>query len=823
MRLEKALLICLGFILCMAAITVAQPQQGIVHVVLFMHNEDSALGNFSLPETRDRYIRQRNGLVQFANMVRNNDVAFCWQSDWTFLEGVLRYEIPELMTTTNGKNLVRWLKEDIGMSVDPHSHENYGYNYADVAHLIDSLGVTPTSVIGGHIYDPYSEKFQDWERFRAPLYGEKYPHAVWNGNILMGSGTPNHTYDPAPSGIWRPKGKYEYWTDDPSGNITCVGQYTGDVAGVQELVNLYKSGQVPPGDILTASIYVGQSFPPGAIQAYENDIVRPLLEMQERGEIRIVNFVELVDIWTEQYDERAHIYNMPENGPDTVRTYIPSSAGGGQGIYTRITFPENPRYAPHGAPVVVHVPGGWDGVGVGPARGDWPLTGFIEIRFNFPGSGRPDARSGGVYDDRGENCLRALCDIGRFALGMIADKSGTFLQDYPGGLNPVLTNVGFCGWSHGGNAAIAAAGAFGQELEGLAWIATYESPVGDGMPNTEAGGGDSGPNPAVNPAYDPETGSWDLDCLAWDNGLKIGDSPQIRYNGGLYFDINNNNTPDAGTDFILTPYFYQNKAFYSVRVRRSAKEQNLIPAISPEHIPTLDQTVAFWQYRDGENWIAQAVQKNPLLMFLVEANEDDHVQNAPDHPHVLNQYEGFRKAGARFVRLNPDRSFVEEMTGRAMPHAADNDAFMVFDHLSIRQALQPDGVPMNACVAAGITELADRTQFNNLDIQIDGTLTGIEKQAQPETFCNLMNYPNPFNPSTNITFFLDRYGPVNLTVYDVLGREVEVLVDKTLSPGRHEYRFDTQKYHPGLVAGGTYFLHLRTDTDVFTRKILFLR
>ncbi|MBN1542585.1 T9SS type A sorting domain-containing protein [candidate division KSB1 bacterium] len=797
----------------------AQPQQGVVYVSLFMHNEDSALGPFDQAETRDRYSVQRNGLVRFGTMIREQGIPFCWQSDWVFLEGVLRYETADLMALTNGKNLVRWLKEDIGMSIDPHSHEHYGYNYADVAHLIDSLGVEPTDVIGGHIYDPYSEKYQDWERFRSPLQGEKYPEVFWPGRILIGSGTPNHVADPAPSGVWRPRGKYDYWSDDPDGNIVCVGQYTGDVAGVVELVQLYQNGLVSPEKILTASIYVGQSFPSGAIEEYEETVVKPLVEMQERGEIRIVDFVELVEIWESDYDGHAHVYNAPADRPDTLYTTIPSAVAGEEGIFAQICFPEQARYSENGSPVLVHVPGGWNGEGISTARSEWPLNDFIEIRFNFPGSGHPDQRSGGSYDERGENCVRALCDVTRFALGKIADQGGYRLDEYSSIL-PLYDNVGMVGWSNGGNAALAAAGAFGDELEGLAWIVNYESPIGDGMPTVEAGGGSG----EVNPAYDADSGTWAMNLLAYEPTLEIRDSdnPAMVYSGGFYFDRDENETFDREIDFQLFPYLFRGKAYYSCRVAGEAQNRSLLAPIPPLHLPTLVETESFWAFRNGEKWIEQVVQTNPRLMFLVQANETDHVQKAADHPHVLIQYEGFRAAGAYFVRLNPDRFYVELLMGRPLPEASDNDAFALFDHQSIRQGLEPNTIPLNMKMGAAIAELADRTYHNNVDVQIGSSPTGIAEPQKPVGYEFLASYPNPFNPATRIVYRVLEQGEVSLTLYDIGGRRVAVLVDGPMPPGVYEYRFDANQLQRPL-SSGTYILQLRAGKTVQMRKILYLK
>jgi hypothetical protein len=80
------------------------------------------------------------------------------------------------------------------------------------------------------------------------------------------------------------------------------------------------------------------------------------------------------------------------------------------------------------------------------------------------------------------------------------------------------------------------------------------------------------------------------------------------------------------------------------------------------------------------------------------------------------------------------------------------------------------------------------------------------------------NYPNPFNPETSIVFSLTRHCPVRLAVFDLLGREVSVLMDGELAPGRHALRFPAA----GL-AGGIYFYRLTTPGQVVTRKMMIIR
>ena len=95
--------------------------------------------------------------------------------------------------------------------------------------------------------------------------------------------------------------------------------------------------------------------------------------------------------------------------------------------------------------------------------------------------------------------------------------------------------------------------------------------------------------------------------------------------------------------------------------------------------------------------------------------------------------------------------------------------------------------------------------------------TSIENQV-PVTLVLQQNYPNPFNPSTTVSYVLDRPGPVSMSVYDLTGRLVSVLVDGKLRAGHHEIRFDAA----GLPAG-RYFYRLKANGQTITRTMTLVR
>jgi photosystem II stability/assembly factor-like uncharacterized protein len=90
--------------------------------------------------------------------------------------------------------------------------------------------------------------------------------------------------------------------------------------------------------------------------------------------------------------------------------------------------------------------------------------------------------------------------------------------------------------------------------------------------------------------------------------------------------------------------------------------------------------------------------------------------------------------------------------------------------------------------------------------------------GQAERFQLLPNYPNPFNPTTDIRYQVPDAGLVRLAVYDMLGREVRVLVNERKAPGNYEVRFDAS----GL-ATGVYFYRMSAGNFVLTRRLILLK
>ena len=93
-----------------------------------------------------------------------------------------------------------------------------------------------------------------------------------------------------------------------------------------------------------------------------------------------------------------------------------------------------------------------------------------------------------------------------------------------------------------------------------------------------------------------------------------------------------------------------------------------------------------------------------------------------------------------------------------------------------------------------------------------------ENGESPSEFTLFQNYPNPFNPTTVISYQLPGVSNVKLVVYDLLGREVSVLVNERKNAGSYEVQFDAS----GL-ASGVYVFRLTAGSFVQSRKMVLVR
>lgn len=104
---------------------------------------------------------------------------------------------------------------------------------------------------------------------------------------------------------------------------------------------------------------------------------------------------------------------------------------------------------------------------------------------------------------------------------------------------------------------------------------------------------------------------------------------------------------------------------------------------------------------------------------------------------------------------------------------------------------------------------------------LDTTLVGVEygdEKIIPENFSLLQNYPNPFNPSTKIKYAIPQSSMVVLKVIDILGNEVETLVNEEKQAGSYELSWYAEN-----LPTGVYFYQLKVGNFVETKKMVLMK
>ena len=139
-----------------------------------------------------------------------------------------------------------------------------------------------------------------------------------------------------------------------------------------------------------------------------------------------------------------------------------------------------------------------------------------------------------------------------------------------------------------------------------------------------------------------------------------------------------------------------------------------------------------------------------------------------------------------------------------MPRTADNDYLYTFAP-NVGLIIKEGGY--------GITERLTSAFVNGVHV------VSVDERTSPPTEYTLhQNYPNPFNPSTTITYELPNSSEVRLSVFDMLGREVSVLVNERNEAGVHDVKFDGSN-----VASGVYVYRLTVGDFVQSKKLVLLK
>lgn len=408
-------------------------------------------------------------------------------------------------------------------------------------------------------------------------------------------------------------------------------------------------------------------------------------------------------------------------------------------IAVHIQQPLTPRYD-HGAPIIVNVSGFFTGSSGFDFEWEPDDLGVIYITYLWPG--KHDLRTGqsssGVFDYGGPNCLAALRDVIRFATGVSANVSGVFLHDIVD-TTPLYEVAGLYAFSHSGIAATNVLALHGEALSRVKFFVGRENPTIDATYPLEPGyWGDSGRpvfNPFYNPAgYTPTSIDIDYSTVYWfeEEGL-----PAFRV------------LAEGEPDFLCSskhPKMWD-KDYWSTDLLQALLDNgSLTRETWPETLATPEEAAENWPFRTTVNNYPRLAEVLPDLKVMLVFASNDHVQVALDKPHIHQAYDGFRETAGLWVRLNPDRAYVEALIGvgavDVIPDNAANAEPSTWQASRVWGYRTPPASLNKLMPLAAIAEMCDRTVNSMWANDLSEVLEYVEFAEESRRFSVTVCFPD---------------------------------------------------------------------------------
>jgi hypothetical protein len=422
------------------------------------------------------------------------------------------------------------------------------------------------------------------------------------------------------------------------------------------------------------------------------------------------------------------------SAPFGGRVKITTINSEGVNIAVMVASPQKARYTEGAGVVVVAAPifSDTNGFITDP---DLSALGLIQISYLWPGRTDPGsgAKSSGEFDYGGDQSVKVLRDVIRFAANRLADTSGRYIVSLTS-VAPLVEEVGVYAFSDAGIPAVRAFSLYGAQLQGLGYFIGREIPTVDTLASMEIGYYTNGGLPVFNPLYvypmDYSTTILTMNYanLRWDPTYT---SSQSQAAGRPYLDLDGSGGISAGDTIFdgQIPVMF-GKRYYSAGLTQALlANAALTQAAWPADLATPEEAAQAWQIRQVPGLFA-ALQNDEVIAnmkaMLVFA-QNDHAQVAVDKPHIHQMYQGLRFEARLWVRLNPDRVYAASMFQNAAASGLGNGGItptppplldfpdnpantQPSDWSQIETYAYPDSAQANRLVPlAAVAEMADRT------------------------------------------------------------------------------------------------------------------
>ncbi|HEX7619766.1 MAG TPA: hypothetical protein VF359_01050 [Anaerolineales bacterium] len=404
-----------------------------------------------------------------------------------------------------------------------------------------------------------------------------------------------------------------------------------------------------------------------------------------------------------------------------IQTTTINSVGIGD-IAVMVAAPKAARF-PEGAGVIVVVPPIFNTVDSFMTEPDLPSLGLIQVSFMWPGQTDKitGSKSSGAFDSGGEQSIQVLRDVIRFASGLIPDNKNRYLPALVQ-VTPLTGEVGVYAFSDAGLAVVNVFKLYGDLLPGVQFYVGRENPTVDTLSCLEAGYLDDSGQPVYNPFYNfPASYSSSAITLTytnvrWDATYTDAHTGAV---GRAYLDLDSSGTVSAN-DFIMSwrvPIIF-GKRTYSVALTQALLDNGALTVSTwPADLATPEEAARDWPFRQSTGRYVDLRTMMPDLKVMLVFAQVDHAQAVQDKPHIHQAYQGFRFEAGLWVRLNPDRAYVQSLLPAAGEDFPDNPAnTQPGDWMQIGAYAYPgQGTAGRLVPLAAVAEMADRAHFGRWD------------------------------------------------------------------------------------------------------------
>lgn len=255
----------------------------------------------------------------------------------------------------------------------------------------------------------------------------------------------------------------------------------------------------------------------------------------------------------------------------------------------------------------------------------------------------------------------------------------------------------------------------------------------------------------------------------------------------------------------INVYGWNNQGYVIVKINVTNREAAAFSAyLGMEIIPKIDNVYGneavqwnaakkmVYTYKTGGSYVGYKILSTPITVTR-----------------FIDWYEGYEIDSSYYSWWNPGRIDTFITTG-------PDGAVGFFGQNKVNLGAN-ENTTMYVGISLGANEAAMVANMTAAEAKY-ATLTDVAENNSPYQYALQQNYPNPFNPATSFKYSLEKAGPVTLTVYNALGKEVARVVDGVQEAGSHTVSFDASR-----LSSGIYYYRLASGSFSATKKMTLLK